>query len=112
MRSRFIALFACLVLLTGAACGGGEEDTPSGAAESSAPAEASSPSAEPGMESAGTAESKSGDFTVSIPEGWVSEAPNETSEMFLRNEATVGMELGILSGPLAGGEPALAEYLQ
>lgn len=112
MRSRSIALFACLFLLAGAACGGGEEDSPSDAAESSAPGEETSPSPASGMESAGTAESKSGDFTVSIPEGWVSEAPNETSEMYLLNEATVGMELGILSGPLAGGAPALTEYLQ
>lgn len=106
MRSRLLAGFVSALLLFGAACGGSEETPTEDSAASPSHASESS------VASAGTAESRSGDFTVSIPEGWVSEPGNETSELYLRNETQPGMELSVVAAPIAGGEAELTDYVE
>lgn len=105
MRSRLTAVVTGALLTLGA-CAGDEADGP---LERASPQQAAS--AEPTAPSAGTAEARSGAFTVSIPEGWVSEEANETSELYMRNEAEAGVELGIASSPIASPD-GLVEYVE
>ncbi len=106
MRSRLAAVVAGALFLTLGACSGDEGE---GLVESGSPQQ--SASAEPTAGSTGTAEARSGAFTVSIPEGWVSEETNETSELYLRSEAEAGVEIGVASSPIASAD-GLTEYVE
>lgn len=102
MRSRLLAAVLSALVLIIPACGGDDEQEAPEVAESETPA----------LESVGTLDSKSGTFTVSIPEGWTGGEPNETSEIFMQNEAIPDIQLGVASAPVLGDEAEVTEYIE